>query len=383
MNSADRRMLCEAGNCLMNGDNTACNSLDVSDEEITFDACRRRRSYSLSQPPVPWFGIDIGGTLVKIVYFEITDGALTETGSAESVVAQTIRRYLTGNVAYGSTGFRDAHLQLENQTINGRTGTLHFIRFPTSDMPAFLNLAEKKGFASCSSTVCATGGGAYLYENVAEERLNLRFHKFDELHSLITGIRYIVDHNPTECYYYENPLDESTCRRAVFLRSLGPRFLVVNIGSGVSVLAVDGPDKFRRVTGTSLGGGMFFGLCCLLTGCETFEEAIKLSQKGDNLKVDKLVRDIYGGDYSLFNLKGDTVASSFGNMIHPDKRATATKEDLARSALVTVTSNITSIAYMCAKNEVLILYLQGYFGAVGCLMNLMCLSETKRAKSLQ
>ena len=39
-----------------------------------------------------------------------------------------------------------------------------------------------------------------------------------------------------------------------------------------------------------------------------------LAASGDNKKVDKLVRDIYGGDYGRFGLSGDTVASSFGQM---------------------------------------------------------------------
>lgn len=58
----------------------------------------------------------------------------------------------------------------------------------------------------------------------------------------------------------------------------------------------------------SLGGGTFLGLCCLLTGCNSFEEAIELATEGDNKHVDKLVRDIYGGDYERFNLPGDLVA---------------------------------------------------------------------------
>lgn len=67
--------------------------------------------------------------------------------------------------------------------------------------------------------------------------------------------------------------------------------------------------KFAYLLYFSLGGGTFLGLCCLLTGCETFEEAIALAEKGDNTKVDKLVRDIYGGSYTKFNLQGDIVAS--------------------------------------------------------------------------
>lgn len=61
----------------------------------------------------------------------------------------------------------------------------------------------------------------------------------------------------------------------------------------------------------SLGGGTFLGLCCLLTGCDTFEEAIQLATKGDHRNVDKLVRDIYGGDYERFGLPGDLVASRY------------------------------------------------------------------------
>ena len=63
--------------------------------------------------------------------------------------------------------------------------------------------------------------------------------------------------------------------------------------------------------GTSLGGGTFVGLCCLLSGCETFEEAVELAMAGDSKKVDKLVRDIYGGDYDKFKLSGDLEAARF------------------------------------------------------------------------
>lgn len=48
--------------------------------------------------------------------------------------------------------------------MGNRVGTLHFIRFPTSEMEQFLQLAKSKGFASLSTTICATGGGAYKFE---------------------------------------------------------------------------------------------------------------------------------------------------------------------------------------------------------------------------
>lgn len=62
---------------------------------------------------------------------------------------------------------------------------------------------------------------------------------------------------------------------------------------------------------SSLGGGTFLGLCCLLTGCSTFEEALAMATEGESTRVDKLVKDIYGGDYERFGLPGWAVASRY------------------------------------------------------------------------
>ncbi len=58
-----------------------------------------------------------------------------------------------------------------------------------------------------------------------------------------------------------------------------------------------------------LGGGTFLGLCAMLTGVDSFEDAIALAERGDSHRVDKLVRDIYGGDCDALGLSGDVVAS--------------------------------------------------------------------------
>ncbi|XP_067008363.2 pantothenate kinase 3 isoform X3 [Anabrus simplex] len=344
-------------------------------------------------PSMPWFGMDIGGTLCKLVYFEPKDITPDEADS-EVETLKNIRRYLTKNSAYGKTGHRDTHLQMDNVTIRERRGTLHFIRFPTSEMGNFLALAKSKGMATLVSTVCATGGGAYKFEENFRREVNMRLSKFDELDSLIRGMLYVESNNPQECYYWAHPTDEGHCEKKLYNFSDPYPFLIVNIGSGVSVLAVYGPDNYKRISGTSLGGGTFLGLCSLLTGCNSFEEAIELATGGDNTRVDKLVRDIYGGDYdrfglpgdlvasslltgcisfeetielgtggdklirdiyqsdhARFSLAGDLVASSFGQMNSKEKRAMVSREDLARATLVTITNNIGSIARMCAVNE--------------------------------
>ncbi|KAG2463223.1 PANK1 kinase, partial [Polypterus senegalus] len=310
-------------------------------------------TYNFHIHSFPWFGMDIGGTLVKLVYFEPKD-ITAEEEQEEVENLKSIRKYLTSNTAYGKTGIRDVHLELKNLTMCGRKGNLHFIRFPTQAMHRFIQMGRDKNFSSLHTTLCATGGGAYKFEEDFRTMADLQLQKLDELDCLIQGLLYVDSvhfNGQPECYFFENPSDPQNClKRPCCLDNPFP-MLLVNIGSGVSILAVHSKDNYKRVTGTSLGGGTFLGLCCLLTGCETFEEALEMAAKGDSTNVDKLVRDIYGGDYERFGLQGSAVASSFGHMMSKEKRDTISKEDLARATLVTITNNIGSIARMCAVNE--------------------------------
>ena len=43
-----------------------------------------------------------------------------------------------------------------------------------------------------------------------------------------------------------------------------------------------------------------------------FDELLDLASKGDHRNIDMLVKDIYGGAYSLLGLPDDLIASSFG-----------------------------------------------------------------------
>ncbi|XP_057197636.1 pantothenate kinase 2, mitochondrial isoform X1 [Triplophysa rosa] len=368
-------------------------------------AMLRLDSLKKNRPPFPWFGLDIGGTLVKLIYFEPKDiTAEEELEEVESL--KSIRRYLTSHTAYGKTGIRDVHLELSDLTLWGRKGSLHFIRFPTHELPSFLQMGRDKHFSSLHTTLCATGGGAFKFEDDFRTMANLLLVKLDELDCLINGVLYVVSSGPSECYYFVNPTDPERCEQKAYnLESCPFPLLLVNIGSGVSILAVYSKDNYKRVTGTSLGGGTFLGLCCLLTGCSTFEEALAMASEGESTRVDKLVKDIYGGGYERFGLPGWAVASSFGNMMSKEKRDSVTKEDLARATLVTITNNIGSITRMCAHNEniervvfvgnflrvntlsmkllayaldywskgqlkALFLRHEGYFGAVGALLEL-------------
>ena len=104
-------------------------------------------------------------------------------------------------------------------------------------------------------------------------------------------------------------------------------YLLVNIGSGVSMVKVSGPKQYDRVGGTSLGGGTFWGLLSLLTGARTFDDMLAMAEKGDNSAVDMLVGDIYGTDYGKIGLKSNTIASSFGKVFHMKMLAEEDAED--------------------------------------------------------
>jgi len=130
-------------------------------------------------------------------------------------------------------------------------------------------------------------------------------------------------------------------------------YLLVTIGTGVSILRVDGPRKHERISGSTIGGGTYWGLIRLLTSVENFSNVIELAEKGDPSKVDMMVGDIYGSNSEALEklgLREDLVASSFGKLVAKEDPAEGLKEeDLARALLLMVTNNIGQVAYLNAQ----------------------------------
>lgn len=86
---------------------------------------------------------------------------------------------------------------------------------------------------------------------------DLELLKLDELDCLIRGLLYVdrVGFNGhPECYYFQNPSDTQSCvKKPCTLDNPFP-MLLVNIGSGVSILAVYSENNYKRVTGTRWAG---------------------------------------------------------------------------------------------------------------------------------
>jgi len=218
--------------------------------------------------------------------------------------------------------------------------------------------------------IMATGGGAHRFYDLFRETLDVEVLREDEMECLIEGLKFITL-IPDEVYYFSDQLIQSIAHTstapAASLERPGPSppkyavtfegnptpqlpCLLVNIGSGVSIIKVDEDGTFERVSGTSLGGGTLWGLLSLLTPATTFDEMLALSEAGDNEAVDMLVKDIYGQDYSKLGLKSTMIASSFGKVFKKGKeKKKFSPEDISKSLLYAVSNNIGQIAYMNAE----------------------------------
>jgi len=188
----------------------------------------------------------------------------------------------------------------------------------------------------------------------------------DEMECLIEGLGFI-SLIPDEVYYFSDELLHSVYRPSdlgkvdelerpspdaprygvTFERNPTPQLpcLLVNIGSGVSIIKVDEDGKFERVSGTSLGGGTLWGLLSMLTPATTFDEMLALSEQGNNDTVDMLVGDIYGTSYTKLGLKSTMIASSFGKVFKKgQKKGNFSPEDISKSLLYAISNNIGQIA---------------------------------------
>ncbi|XP_019059320.1 PREDICTED: pantothenate kinase 1 [Tarenaya hassleriana] len=286
--------------------------------------------------------LDIGGTLIKLVYFSI-DGNEDDRGSD---VCETSRdgefEVVHGAGASPVLRGRLCFAKFETRNIGD---CLEFIR---ADNLHYTGVQHQHGVARDKTfvKVHATGGGAYKFADLFKEKLGILFDKEDEMHCLVGGANFLLKTVPQEAYTYLDGRKEFV---QIDHNDLFP-YLLVNIGSGVSMIKVEGDGKYERVSGTSLGGGTFLGLGKLLTKCKSFDELLEISQQGNNRAIDMLVGDIYGGmDYSKIGLSSTTIASSFGKAISDIKELEDYKpEDVARSLLRMISNNIGQIAYLNA-----------------------------------
>ncbi|CAH9087853.1 unnamed protein product [Cuscuta epithymum] len=281
--------------------------------------------------------IDIGGSLIKLVYFSNHSTCTFDTDGV------------------GST----KEMQISNGDVNCHFlhGSLQFVKFETVKIDDCIKFLSSKQInfngGKCQEAhdrnknviIKATGGGAFKFANLFKEKLGITLDKVDEMDCLVAGANFLLKAVQHEAFTHMSSKKEYV---QIDQNDLYP-YLLVNIGSGVSMIKVDRDHKFERVSGTSVGGGTFWGLGKLLTQCKSFDELLELSHEGNNRVVDMLVGDIYGTDYSRIGLASTAIASSFGKAISENKELNDYRpEDISRSLLRMISNNVAQIAYLNA-----------------------------------
>lgn len=202
--------------------------------------------------------------------------------------------------------------------------------------------------------------------------------------------------------------DESRMKRVPRnLDELYP-FLLVNIGSGVSIIEVKDYYDFERVSGSALGGATYWGLCkvrcdlsgnsllcswspstrwailhfkaamsartrycfaavlvsvCVSTTCRgcvrcdvqlltkyvSFDESMEAARCGEVNRVNLSVGDIYGGDYVEIGLPANITAAFFGKATRAeDPMAGMQDADIAKALIQMIAQNVTQLAFLLA-----------------------------------
>uniref|UniRef100_A0A673H587 4'-phosphopantetheine phosphatase n=1 Tax=Sinocyclocheilus rhinocerous TaxID=307959 RepID=A0A673H587_9TELE len=220
------------------------------------------------------------------------------------------------------------------------TARLHFIKFENAYIETCLDFIKDHLVNTETKVIKAT------------------VDKEDEMTCLIKGCNFVLKNIPHEAFVYAKHAD-SEFRFQNTHPDIFP-YLLINIGSGVSIVKVEAEDKFERIGGSSIGGGTFWGLGALLTKTKRFDELLQLASKGQHTNVDMLVKDIYGGAYGSLGLTGDLIASSFGKSATTDKEFS--KEDMAKSLLHMISNDIGQLACLYAKlHNLTRVYFGGFF----------------------
>ncbi|XP_041945360.1 4'-phosphopantetheine phosphatase isoform X2 [Alosa sapidissima] len=287
------------------------------------------------------FAIDIGGSLTKLAYYSTVQHKVAKVRSFDHSVKEA-----EGDPLY--------EISVQEEI----TARLHFIKFENAYIETCLDFIKDHLVNTETKVIKATGGGAYKFKDLIEKKLKLKVDKEDEMTCLIKGCNFVLKNIPHEAFVYAKHADPEF-RFQNTHPDIFP-YLLINIGSGVSIVKVESEDKFERIGGSSIGGGTFWGLGALLTKTKRFDELLQLASKGQHSNVDMLVKDIYGGAYESLGLTGDLIASSFGKSATTDKQFS--KEDMAKSLLHMISNDIGQLACLYARlHNLSRVYFGGFF----------------------
>lgn len=230
--------------------------------------------------------------------------------------------------AHDSGGAEDASLFISDEEYGGVFGgNLRFRRLETSQIDLLFNVLRQERRMNPHEVtqwkIYATGGGSIKYETRFKD-MGIRVRKSDEMETIVSGVLFAIDNIPDECFTWVPPSevhegggasvggegrrqgnrqgaakataapkvnDKELVYKTIAVGKHEKPWLVVNVGSGVSMLKLDEQmtvelplgkvGTYKRVGGTPLGGGTFLALGCLLTGAKSHKDLLDLAEKGN------------------------------------------------------------------------------------------------------
>ena len=202
----------------------------------------------------------------------------------------------------------DVGVTLAKIVLEGQDGALQFEFLPSSEIEALVERVQ----ALAPERIGITGAGAARLA----DRLDTPCDRVDEFVAWGRGARQLLANT-----------DVSRASRA-------SRFLLVSLGTGTSILLMDGTTSLR-VGGTALGGGTILGLGAGLLATSNFETLCELAAPGDRSQVDLVVSDIY--QPGEIDLPDNLTAASFGKLGQGKPQSS---QDLASAIMGLVGENV-------------------------------------------
>jgi type II pantothenate kinase len=283
-------------------------------------------------------GIDIGGTLAKVVVVADADcisdtirrfpcALLTQDKFSDSEIAIQPVDLCLEEVETVDMSF--AMFSFTSRNIEPLIDFLRFLFHASNAVPAFINV---------------TGGGALKFQKELRNAFpNTQFYKVEEMDAIAVGFSFLV-RRANSAFLFDSQSQE---RIPVPLEEVSAPFplLLVNIGSGVSMIHITGPGDFKRVQGSPIGGGTVVGLGKALFQAKSFEEIMELSMVGDSSKVDLSVGELLGAPPNDEFWNMNTLAASLAKL-NTLSVGSISRSDLAQSIVRMVSYNIGYIAYL-------------------------------------
>jgi hypothetical protein len=192
------------------------------------------------------FGLDIGGSLLKLIYLELDDthddvvkslklldqfssvpGSARPSVSVDAAAASSVHAAWEGSAAHDgppvasssplparssrSRGVLDPSLTVHVPALGGK---LYFAHFATSEVEHAVEVLRQHRLTDGLDTIHATGGGAQKYREIFRSRLGVGLRPCNELDAVVLGLCLMVKAVPDECYTFERVADPAAAESA-------------------------------------------------------------------------------------------------------------------------------------------------------------------------